>query len=105
MTGSIAQGWTLNVTVNDIVTAANANVGGRVSGSNGRPISKANVQVVSSSGETQHALTNPFGYFTFNGGPTGQTYVISVTAKGYQPRNVVRTVIEDVTDLEVVLQE
>lgn len=103
--GSIATGWTLNVTVNDIpTTAAGASVNGRVVNSEGRAISNVKVGMLDPSGRTWYALTNPFGYFNFENVPAGETYVFAVKAKGYQPASVAREVTEDVSDLVITLQ-
>lgn len=103
--GTMAQGWTLNVTVNDIpVTAAGVSVQGRVVNSEGRAISNVKVGMLDQSGRTWYALTNPFGYFNFENVPSGETYVFSVKAKGYQPTSVAREVNEDVSDLVITLQ-
>lgn len=102
---TMAGGWTLSVTTDGIpTTAANANVGGRVVNSDGRGIANVKVGMLEPSGQARYALTNPFGYFNFAEVPAGQTYVFSVKAKGYQPVTLARTVSEDVSDLEIVLQ-
>lgn len=103
--GTMATGWTLNVTTNDIpVTAAGVSVAGRVVNSEGRGISNGKVGMLDPSGRTWYALTNPFGYFNFENVPAGATYVFSVKAKGYQPTSVAREVTEDVADLVLTLQ-
>jgi hypothetical protein len=76
-----------------VLSAANASLGGRVQASNGSGISKARVQI-SGGGLTQpmFALTNAFGYYTFSELQTGQSYTVSVIAKGRtfsQPTQIV----------------
>ncbi len=64
-------------------TAAPATVSGRVLDSKGRGVSR--VQVKISGGDLTaplSALTNPFGYFSIEI-PTGQTYIVNVSARGY----------------------
>lgn len=105
-TSTFAQGWTLNVTVNDIpVTAAGVSVAGRVVNSDGRGIANVKVGMLDPNGQTWYALTNPFGYFNFENVPAGAVYVFSVKAKGYQPISVAREVSEDVADLVITLQQ
>ncbi|HEX8370864.1 MAG TPA: carboxypeptidase-like regulatory domain-containing protein [Pyrinomonadaceae bacterium] len=105
-TGTMAQGWTLNVTTDNIpTTAAGANVSGRVVNSDGRGISGVKIGMLEPNGQTRYALSNPFGYFNFADVPAGEVYVFSVKAKGYQPTSVARAVTEDVADLEIVLHE
>jgi len=104
--GSFAQGWTLNVTTDNIpITAASVTVGGRVVTANGRGISGARVGMSEPSGQVRYATTNPFGYFSFADVQAGETYIFSVKAKGYQPTSVAREVTEDVSDLEILLNE
>ena len=102
----MAGGWTLSVTTNGIpTTAAGANVSGRVVNSDGRGISAARVGMTEPSGEMRYATTNPFGYFSFADVPVGETYIFSVKAKGYQATSLASSVSEDVTDLEIVLNQ
>jgi hypothetical protein len=103
---TMAGGWTLSVTTNGIpTTAANANVSGRVVTANGRGVSGARVGMNEPSGQVRYATSNPFGYFSFAEVQAGETYIFSVKAKGYQPTSVAREVTEDVSDLEIVVQE
>jgi len=102
--GTLAGGWTLNVTTNNVpVTAASVNVGGRVVNSEGRAISNVKVGMLEPNGQARYALTNPFGYYEFANVQAGETYVFSVKAKGYQATSVVREVNEDVSDLVITL--
>lgn len=76
-----------------VLSAANASLGGRVQTSNGAGISKARVQI-SGGGLPQpvFALTNGFGYYTFSELQSGQSYTVSVSAKGRtfsQPTQIV----------------
>ena len=105
-TGNMAGGWTLSVTTDGVpTTAAGVNVGGRVVNYNGRGIASAKIGMMTSEGERREAITNPFGYFSFSDVPAGETYIFSINAKGYQPVSVAREVTEDVSDMEIVLQE
>jgi hypothetical protein len=105
-TGNMAGGWTLSVTTDGVpTTAAGVNVGGRVVNYNGRGIASAKIGMMTSEGERREAITNPFGYFSFSDVPVGETYIFSINAKGYQPVSVAREVTEDVSDMEIVLQE
>lgn len=66
-----------------VLSAANASLGGRVQTSGGAAVSKARVQI-SGGGLPQpvFALTNGFGYYNFSDLPTGQSYTVTVIAKG-----------------------
>jgi uncharacterized protein len=65
-------------------TAASATISGRVITSDGAGIARAAVQITDQSGAIRTALSNGFGYFTFDEIVTGQTYVLSVRSKQYQ---------------------
>lgn len=73
-------------------TAAGVSVSGRVMTATGNGISKVRVTLSSPSGATVTALTNAFGYYSFEEVATGQTYVISVSSKGYHFNEPVRVV-------------
>jgi hypothetical protein len=102
----MAGGWTLSVTTDGVpVTAAGVNVGGRVVNAEGRGVANVKIGMLDPQGQTKYALTNPFGYYHFADVQAGQTYVFGVKAKGYQPVSFARSVSEDVSDLEIVLQQ
>lgn len=105
-TGNMAGGWTLTVTTDGIpTTAAGVNVGGRIVDTNGRAVSGARIAMSGADSGIKYATTNPFGYFVFTDVQAGATYIFSVKAKGYQPTSVAREVIEEVSDVQIVMQE
>lgn len=65
-------------------TATSVSIGGRVTTFNGRGISRAQITLTDSSGETRAASSNFFGYFRFEEVSAGETYVINVRHKSYQ---------------------
>ncbi|MGI8787968.1 MAG: reprolysin-like metallopeptidase [Pyrinomonadaceae bacterium] len=71
-------------------TAASVSVSGRVSSARGRGIAGAVVRFTNQDGNTRFARTNPFGYYNFADLAAGQTYIFSVSAKGFrfEPRVV-----------------
>ncbi|MET0751870.1 MAG: lamin tail domain-containing protein [Pyrinomonadaceae bacterium] len=83
-------------------TAASARIEGRVVTADGNGISRVTVTLVDSSGNAQRFTTNGFGYFAFEGLPTGETYVVSVSSKRYQFNPSTRAVSlnEDLTGFE-----
>lgn len=91
-----------------VITAATVAVSGRVTNASGNPISGALVSIDGGSlSETMYARTNPFGYYTFDGIPAGQSYILSVAAKGRvfsQPTRVLE-VLDSVSDADFVSQE
>lgn len=65
------------------VSSAPATISGRVVTPQGRAISKASILVTDQNGESLVVLTNSFGYFNAAGLASGQSYVVSVSARGY----------------------
>jgi subtilisin-like proprotein convertase family protein len=74
-------------------TAGPADLGGRVTTADGRPIKNARV-TASGGGLAQpvSVLTNQFGKFRFDDLPSGQTYVIEVNSKRYTFTNPTRVI-------------
>lgn len=67
-----------------VTTAAPASISGRVSTADGTGISNARMTLMNAStGETFYALTNAFGYYTFEGMPVADFYILSVGHKRY----------------------
>jgi hypothetical protein len=56
------------------VVQVNVSVGGRVTTQDGTPIRNATVYLNDPMGARRYALTNPFGYYSFDNVLTGQTY-------------------------------
>jgi hypothetical protein len=58
--------------------------------------------LISSSGETRTALTNPFGYYHFDGIEAGGSYVLSISSKSYQFANPTRVInlTDEVSDAD-----
>lgn len=76
-----------------------ASVSGRVMASATQGSYLTRVVITDGNGFTLRTTTNPFGYFRFNGVPTGATYTVSVQSKAadYAPQNV--PVSDNVTGL------
>jgi hypothetical protein len=74
-------------------TAADGEIRGRVLSSNGRGIS--GVRMVLTGGELDEpktAITNAFGYFSFNGVEAGRLYLVTVSSKRHRFAEATRTV-------------
>ena len=54
------------------------------------------------SGQTWVALSSPLGYYRFDDIPAGETYIISVSSKTHQFVPRVVTVLDELTDLDLV---
>jgi hypothetical protein len=102
ITGCINGGWGLEFLSS---TAANAAISGRVTTADGRGIRNAKVTITGDSlPQMRVASTSSFGYFTFDGLQTGQTYVVTVNSKRYTfsvPSHVV-SLIDNVVDVDFV---
>jgi len=85
-------------------TSANVNISGRVS-SRYKNISGALVTIFDANNTMVTARTNAFGYFSFTGLSSGQTYVLSTTAKNYSFVTQVITINEDMNDLTFIALE
>ncbi len=84
--------WMIGVSVPAAPTAADATLAGRVTTAGGRGISRARIMLTDEAGETFYALTNPFGYYRFDGIEAGQAVVVSVASKRYQFSNPVQII-------------
>ena len=71
-------------------TAALVGISGRVTTALGTPINKAKITLMDQNGNLAIALTNPFGYYHFDGVRSGETYVLSVMSKygTFSPRAI-----------------
>jgi uncharacterized repeat protein (TIGR01451 family) len=83
-------------------TAAEVSVAGRVMTSQGFGISSARVTITDSSGTTQTAITNPFGFYRFDAIGVGQTYVVSVGHKRYSFTPRIVTVDDELLDVNFI---
>ena len=93
------------ITVSDIITAANADISGRVVNQSGGGISRARLTLLNTqTGASFSAITNSFGYFRFTNQPTGVTYILSAQAKGqtFNPNSQTLQLLDNVTNLEFV---
>ena len=94
--------WTISSA--SLPTAASVMVGGRVVTASGRGIRNARVTMTSPNGEVRVVGSNPFGYFRFAEVAAGETYIFSISAKGYrfaEPVQV-RTIFAETADLNFV---
>lgn len=75
-------------------TAAGASIGGRVMTSGGKGISKATITLSGGSlGVPIKALTNAFGYYSFDNMPVGENYVLTISrTKTYVFANPTRVI-------------
>ena len=102
ITGCVSGGWGIEFLPS---TAAQASVSGRVLTAEGIGIRNARVVITGNSlTEPIVATTGSFGYFTFDGLATGQTYVVTVNSQRYTfstPSRVL-SLIDNVADVDFV---
>jgi CSLREA domain-containing protein len=87
-----------------IPTAAGVSVSGRVLDETGRGIFRASVSMTDQNGITRTTRTNNFGQYSFTGVAVGETYIFNVFTKRYQFDPLVRTISEDLYDLDFTPQ-
>jgi hypothetical protein len=103
-TGQIAGGWGIEFLV---PTAAQASISGRVTTADGIAIRNAEVTVTGNTLQTPlRVSTSSFGYFTFDGLQTGETYVVTVNSRRYifQTPSQVISLTDNVSDLDFVAE-
>lgn len=83
-------------------TAANVSVSGRVLTRNNTGVFRAVVTITDAAGNARSAVTNPFGYYRFEGLEAGQSYVVSVTSKRAKFAPQVITPNESLTDVNFI---
>lgn len=88
-----------------VPTASDVEVAGTVLDTRGSFVRAATVVLTDSSGATRQVRTSSFGRFTFTGIRAGETYTLSVNAKGMRFQPQVLVVDDSMTDLSVVAQE
>jgi Tol biopolymer transport system component len=83
-------------------TAAHVSVGGRVSTFDGRGIARAIVTMTGSDGNVRSAISNPFGYYRFDGVEVGQFYVLTIRSKGhvFAPDTRSISVLDEIADVD-----
>jgi conserved repeat domain len=83
-------------------SSAPANIAGRVQDTNGTAIGRIPLTLTRvSDGTTWQSLSNTFGYFSFEGIPSGQVYIVSVNSKRHSFPVDTQTITlnDDISDL------
>lgn len=89
-------------------SAASATISGRVTRPNGQGIPNAIVSLTGAgAGDRKFAITNGFGYYTFEDVQVGEVYILSVASKRYtfSPPSIAVTVLQDVTGANFVSEQ
>ncbi len=82
-------------------TAAGVTISGRLLTSLGKGVANGMVVLTDNRGMTQSARANAFGNFRFDGVTAGETYVISVSSKGYKFTPQVVSVTDSLTGVNL----
>ena len=80
-------------------TAATVSVGGRVFAGK-QAVSRAIITLTDLNGTARKTITNPFGFYRFEGVEVGQTYILSASHKQYQFAWQVVTIMEETSELD-----
>ncbi|MBK9216366.1 MAG: carboxypeptidase regulatory-like domain-containing protein [Chloracidobacterium sp.] len=102
ISGCFAGGWGLEFFA---TTAAQASISGRVMTADGRPIRNATVTVTGNGlSEPRVVQTGSFGYYSFDGLATGETYVVTVSQRRFifQTPSRVVTLTDNIADLDFI---
>lgn len=92
-----------DVTVRKLaVTAAGVSVSGRVLSAAGYGIPRARVTLAGPDNRIRTTIASDLGYFSFEDVEVGNTYVLSASRKGHRFSPVLLTVMDEVTDAELV---
>ena len=83
-------------------SAARVSVGGRVSDTNGRGVSRAIVNMTDATGAVRPGMTNPFGYYRFDNVRAGDSYVFQVSHKSYTFAPQVLSVTDELSDFDFI---
>lgn len=80
-------------------TASNVSIGGRVLTADGNFVSRANVTLTDSDGNSRSVRTSSLGFFNFSDVVAGQTVTVTVNAKGLRYAGQIIDVQDSVSDL------
>ena len=93
---------TVQVQAPSAVSAPTFSMSGRVTNTRGQGVLNARVSITDSSRSVRTVMTNPFGYYRFDGVTNGATYTVKVVSKNYTftPRTV--QVNDNLTNIDFV---
>lgn len=86
-------------------TAAGVTIGGQVMSSSGRDLGRVSITLTDIDGNVRTALSNPFGFYSFDDVIVGRTYIISAQAKGYTFMPIAVTVNDRITNLNLIAED
>jgi hypothetical protein len=87
-------------------TAASVSMNGLLVTTTGRPVPNSRVILTNARGDfTRTTLTNTFGFYWFEGIESGQSYVVDVVTRGLRFEQRVVTVLDEITDFDLIVFE
>jgi len=104
--GDADSGNTLSPTATDgafivaATTAASVTISGRVLTSSGAGLRNARVTLTDAAGRVHSVLTSAFGRYSFDGVPSGASYVVGVQAKSYNFQSRLVTVTDSLANVD-----
>ncbi|MFL6374831.1 MAG: carboxypeptidase regulatory-like domain-containing protein [Pyrinomonadaceae bacterium] len=84
----------------NITTAAEVSISGRVLTSGGAGLRGASVMMTDANGKTRTAISNAFGYYSFNEVPSGQSYTLVASSRRFAFAPRVMTVVDELADVD-----
>lgn len=85
-------------------TSAGASISGRVLTAANSGLRSAVISITDSEGNTRTAISNAFGYYSFDGVTAGQSYTVSVNSKTHRFETRVIAVTDSISDLDFVAE-
>lgn len=86
-------------------TASNVSVGGRVTDSRGRAVSRARVTITGEDGSSLATVTNSLGYYRLDGIESGRSYLVSVSSRRYQFSQRLISLVDEISNLDFTALE
>lgn len=86
----------------DAPTAGGASVQGQVLTPDGRAVGGATIYAQDNKGSPLAAISNPFGYFSFDDLNSGDTYIFSVYSKSFDFQPVALTINENLSGVQIL---
>lgn len=105
------EGAPIDVTVDGQVvvalapTAAAVSLGGRLLTTTGRGIANARVTITDTMGASRTVSSNPAGHYRFENVTPGQTYIVNAVSKRYTFRPLAASVVEDLTNFDLIAEQ
>ena len=98
----IQNNFAMTIIANNVPTAANVEVSGRVLTSEGRGLRNSLVTLTDQNGNSRSTMTGPLGSYRFNEVEAGQTYVVRVLSRRFTFSPRVIQIVDSIADLDFI---